>query len=251
MTGEPGPAAVAAALLAATALWLAVPGGPVSLSHQRRGRGPARGRPPDDAGDLLERHLLLVALASGAAPVVLVGGPAGFAGGVLVTALVHRTLRRREPAVRRRRREQNLRSLPQVVDLLAVALAAGASPTTALAAVADAVEGPVAGELEVARRGLELGRDPVRVWQEVADLPGLAPLGRSMSRAVETGASVSEALHRLADDLHARAGQAAEARARRVGVRAAAPLGLCLLPGFVLVGVVPLVAATVGSLLQR
>ena len=41
----------------------------------------------------------------------------------------------------------------------------------------------------------------------------------------------------------------AEARARTVGVRAAAPLGLCLLPAFVLVGVVPLVAGTVASLL--
>jgi hypothetical protein len=32
-------------------------------------------------------------------------------------------------------------------------------------------------------------------------------------------------------------------------VRAAAPLGLCLLPAFVLVGVVPLVASTVAALL--
>ena len=35
---------------------------------------------------------------------------------------------------------------------------------------------------------------------------------------------------------------AAEARAQRAGVLIAAPLGLCFLPAFVLVGIVPLVA---------
>jgi hypothetical protein len=70
-----------------------------------------------------------------------------------------------------------------------------------------------------------------------------------MARAVETGASVSDALRRLAEDLQAVSRSEAEARARTVGVRAAAPLGLCLLPAFVLVGVVPLVAGTVASLL--
>jgi hypothetical protein len=40
-------------------------------------------------------------------------------------------------------------------------------------------------------------------------------------------------------------------RARAVGVKAALPLGVCLLPAFVLVGVVPLVAGSVTVLVQR
>ena len=39
-----------------------------------------------------------------------------------------------------------------------------------------------------------------------------------------------------------------ESRARAVGVKAAVPLGVCLLPAFVLVGVVPLVAGSVSVL---
>jgi hypothetical protein len=39
-----------------------------------------------------------------------------------------------------------------------------------------------------------------------------------------------------------------EERARGVGVRAAVPLGLCLLPSFVLLGVVPLVVSLLQSL---
>jgi len=40
---------------------------------------------------------------------------------------------------------------------------------------------------------------------------------------------------------------AAQAAARRAGVLAVGPLGLCFLPAFVLVGVVPLVAGLVGA----
>lgn len=251
-------AVVVAAALCGVAAALAVP---------PRGRGLARG--PTDArvtsgpagapgqgpeptqDDLLRRLRVLVALLAGTAAPVLLGGPLGLAGGAVTAALVHRMLLRREPAGERRRREQVTRQLPHAVDLLAVVLAAGAAPSTALATVAAAVEGPVARELEAARHALALGRDPARVWREVARRPGLAALGRSMARAVETGAPVSDALHRLAEDLQAAARAEAESRARTVGVRAAAPLGLCLLPAFVLIGVVPLVAATVGSLLSR
>ena len=140
-----------------------------------------------------------------------------------------------------------LRSM--LAGLLAVTLASGASPSSALTAVAAAVEGPIAAELRSAVHGLRLGRDPARVWRELSSRPGMAALGRAMARAVETGASVSDALHRLAEDLHASARLEGERKARTVGVRAAAPLGLCLLPAFVLLGVVPLVASTVSALL--
>lgn len=197
------------------------------------------------------RHRRAISLLAGAAPVVLVGGVTGLLGAAVAVVVVHRLLGAREPAADRRRREQVVRSLPHVVDLLAVTLASGASPTHALSTVADALDGPVVAELRAAERSLALGRDPSTVWREVARRPGLAGLGRSMARAVETGASVSDSLLRLAADLHAQARLEAESRARAVGVRAAAPLGLCLLPAFVLVGVVPLVASTVTALLAR
>jgi Flp pilus assembly protein TadB len=235
-----------AAVLAAAAVVLVMPARPKALS--RPGGGDDTAEPERDPAALLH---LVVSSSAGLAPVIFLGGPAGVAAGLVVAVLVHRSLSRREPASERRRREAVSRSLPHVVDLLAVALAAGSAPSTAFGSVAAAVGGPVAEELDAVRRGLDLGRDPVQVFRDLAGRPGLASLGRTLSRAVETGASVSDALHRLADDVAATARQDAEARARTVGVRAAAPLGLCLLPAFVLVGVVPLVAGTVGSLLLR
>ena len=56
---------------------------------------------------------------------------------------------------------------------------------------------------------------------------------------------------RLAVDLRRGARARVEARARAVGVRAALPLGLCLLPAFVLLGVVPLVAGSLPVLAWR
>ena len=154
-----------------------------------------------------------------------------------------------EPLSARRRREQLLRSLPHTVDLLASSLAVGASPTTAVGLVAHAVDPPMRDELALVASRLALGVDPVRVWSEVARHPQLGGLGRCLVRAIDSGASVAEAMRRLADDLRRGARAEVEARARAVGVRAAAPLGLCLLPAFLLTGVVPLVAGSVEVLL--
>ncbi len=67
----------------------------------------------------------------------------------------------------------------------------------------------------------------------VAPWPGPRPAGAPVVAAVE----------RLADELARTARAETEERARAVGVKAAVPLGLCLLPAFVLIGIVPLVVA--------
>jgi hypothetical protein len=85
------------------------------------------------------------------------------------------------------------------------------------------------------------------VWGALAADPGLAPLGRTLARAHRTGSPIVAAVERLADEL-ARSGRAdVEDRARAVGVRAAVPLGLCLLPSFLLLGIVPLAVSLVAQ----
>jgi Flp pilus assembly protein TadB len=195
------------------------------------------------------RHRLPVSLLAGAAPFLLLGGVVGAGAALGAAVLTWVALGRREPPAVRRRREQVVRDLPHVVDLLAVTLASGAAPVTALSAITEAVDGPVVDELRAAERSLYLGRDPATVWRELGRRPGLSGLGRALVRAVESGASVSDALHRLSEDLQASSRLDAETQARAVGVRAAAPLGLCLLPAFILIGIVPLVASTARALL--
>ena len=114
--------------------------------------------------------------------------------------------------------------------------------------MADALPGPAAERLAAVSARLRLGGDPSLVWRDLARDPELAALGRTMARAQATGAPVVAAVERLATDLARAARADTEDRARAVGVKAAVPLGLCLLPAFVLIGIVPLVAGLVLSL---
>ena len=91
------------------------------------------------------------------------------------------------------------------------------------------------------------GAAGVEAWAAVADDPELAPLARAMVRSQASGASVVQNVERLADELQRESLARAEDAARRVGVAAAVPLGACLLPAFMLLGVVPTVASLFGS----
>lgn len=197
------------------------------------------------------RLRLPAALAAGAGAALLLGGWPGVVLGLVALTAVWRVLGRMEPVAARRRRERLLRGLPHAVDLMASSVSVGSSPTGAVELVAAAVDPPIRDELTLVASRLSLGVDPVRVWMEVGRHPQLGALGRCLVRAIDSGSSVSEAMHRLAEDLRRSARADVEARARAVGVKAAAPLGLCLLPAFILTGVVPLVAGSVEMLLGR
>lgn len=205
-----------------------------------------RGATPHSSGMLRWRPLLaVVAFAGGWA---LLGGslgiPAGAAGAITVWVVLGRA---EDPAVRRRR-EGLASDLPVAVDLFGACLAAGAAPASALLSSADALGGPVAEEFRAVRHRLELGLAPSEVWGAVGQDPVLAPLGRALMRTHETGASVETSVRRLAMELRERAAAQVEERARGIEVRAAAPLGLCLLPSFMVLGVVPMVASVFTSM---
>ena len=224
----------------------------VLLSFPRRARLPdpgetAPGEVTAERAVLLRLRpvLALTALAGGWA---MVGGYAGMVAGPAAAAAVWVVLGRTENPAAVRRREQLVRDLPVAVDLLGSCLDAGAPPETALTAVADAVGGAVGEELWAIHHRLVIGVAPDEVWHAVARHPQLGPLGRSIGRAHETGASVSEAVRRLAAELRHAAAAEVEARARSIEVKAAAPLGLCLLPAFMLLGVVPMVVGVFSSM---
>jgi hypothetical protein len=77
-----------------------------------------------------------------------------------------------------------------------------------------------------------------------------APAVRALVRASDGGAPVAAAVARLAADARAAARERDRRAARQAGVRAVLPLGLCFLPAFVLLGVVPVVVGLAGPLLR-
>jgi Flp pilus assembly protein TadB len=191
----------------------------------------------------------VLAVAAGVGVAVLLGRwwavPVGFA----VAGGVHRFLSRREPAAARAERLRAVADLPLCADLLAAALRAGAPVDGAAAAVADALDGPLATRLSRTARSLTLGAPPAEAWAHLAEIPGAERLIAAAVRTSASGGALAGALGRLADDLRADRTVAVEAAAQRAGVLIVLPLGLCFLPAFLLAGLVPVLIAVLGDVL--
>lgn len=236
------PHAAVAALLAAAAAPLLV------RPRHRLRRPPLAPRGGTDERALLLRlRPVLVPLAF-LGGWVFVGGLIGAVAGLAVAVVAWKVLGRAESPAARRRREELERDLPPAVQLLGACLTAGAATSAAFETVALALPGAVADELQIVRHRLALGVDPGSVWQQLAQHPQLRPLGRSLARAQQSGASVRTAVEALAVELAAQSRTRTDALARTVEVRAAAPLGVCFLPAFVLLGVVPMVVGVFSSM---
>lgn len=190
----------------------------------------------------------LTAGAAGAAAFLVLGGAAGIVVGAGVVAAAWYGLGRLEPASRRRDRERVVAMLPLAADLMTAALAAGCPPAVAAESVGTAIGGPLGRALVDAAAAAGVGVEPGRMWSDLASEPAVRPLARALTAAMTRGTSPSPVLERVSADARDTARWAGEARARSLGARAAAPLGLCFLPAFVLVGVVPIIA-TSGPLL--
>jgi pilus assembly protein TadC len=190
---------------------------------------------------------VLAGLATGA----LLGGWAGLAVGLTVAGLLWRLVGRWEPGSARRERLAAAADLPIAVDLLAAALRAGSPPARAAEVVGDALGGPVGRRLVRVGTALRLGAAPEEAWSALAGVPGADRLLRAAVRSADSGAAMTGALARLADDLRAARAARAEAGVQRLGVLVVLPLGLCFLPAFVLTGVVPVVAAVLGDVLHN
>jgi Flp pilus assembly protein TadB len=227
---------------AATVAWLAMPTGHPRLRSEPSGRPVSTS--PDERGPRRWLWSVLAGLGAWA----FVSGPAGPAAGVVAAGVVWVVLGRAETPAHRARRVRVRAELPHVVGLLAAAVRGGLPPADALALVCVALPGPAADSLATLPPRIALGVDPAEAWRALEADPGLAPLGRTLARSARTGEPIADALDRLGVELAARARADAEDAARRVGVRAAVPLGLCLLPAFLLIGIVPVVAGLVTDL---
>ncbi len=143
---------------------------------------------------------------------------------------------------------------PLLLDLVAAALDAGTPPGRALEAAVRATSAtrrgaPTADEEEL-RRGcglLRLGAPWDEAW---AGAPAsLRPLLGPLGLAARAGAPGAALLRDAATELRRRRAREAQRRAAALGVRLVLPLGVCALPAFALVGVVPVVLALAGRVL--
>ncbi|GAA2317754.1 type II secretion system F family protein [Streptomyces kunmingensis] len=178
---------------------------------------------------------------------VFVGGAAGLVVGAIAGVAVWRWRRGRDERARTAptqsagARAEAERQLPLIADLLAACIAAGAEPVEAARAVGESAGGPVGRAMARGAAQVRLGGEPNVAWRELTAIPGAGALVRLLERAGESGAPAAAPVARFAAECRAERGRRATAVARRAAVIITAPVGLCFLPAFLVIGVLPVV----------
>jgi pilus assembly protein TadC len=136
-------------------------------------------------------------------------------------------------------------------DLLAACLRSGMAVSTAALATAPSAPASLAEVLNRAAELLALGAEPATAWTNpdgVMDAHADALL-RLARRSASSGAALAQGVAELADQSRNDAADAASAAAERASVLIAGPLGVCYLPAFVCLGIVPVVAGLASDVL--
>ncbi|MCI2421963.1 type II secretion system F family protein [Saccharopolyspora sp. K220] len=230
---------IEAALVLAAAVLLLVP---VNSARARlRELGPS---PPSRDPRAPSIVAWLLPLAAGAAAVQVFGPVSGVAIGV-VTAFA---ARRWAAAVRRRRDRTDPLVLAAGWDLLAAGMRAGLPVPVVVRAVADELTGAAHRALREVADHLALGSDATTSWEPALRNPDTAELARAARRTARTGSGLADVAGEIASHARATVAEQAKARAQRAAVWISAPLGLCFLPAFLCLGVLPVVVGMVHRL---
>ncbi|MCW2549870.1 MAG: type secretion protein [Mycobacterium sp.] len=223
------------AVLAAFAVWLAVPRS--AAARVRDVFGPDRS----------SLHLNLSVVAALVVPftsVMLLGWPTGALLGAIAAPVAHRAVGQLESAAGRQRAARIAAQLPGALDLMVATLEVGRPPVTAFALAAEAASDPLGSELASVAHRLAVSGDSMAVWRSVEADQALAPVGRAFRRAESSGMPVARVVSGVADDLRRERRARRRDDSRKVAVRTAAPLGICFLPAFFLIGIVPTIIST-------
>lgn len=144
---------------------------------------------------------------------------------------------------RRDRTEVDPLAAASALDIFAVCLSAGMAVSTAAAVTAPSAPAGLREVLQRAADLLALGADADTAWSvSTQSDPVCESLVRLARRSAVSGAALAQGVAELAEQARQAAAHRADASAERAGVLIAGPLGLCFLPAFVCLGIVPVVA---------
>ena len=131
--------------------------------------------------------------------------------------------------------------VPAVVELIAGCLTAGLPMPAALEAASVAGDDVIRDACFAAAAALRRGAPAAEAWQSWSSDPSLEPVARATRRTTQTGAGVADDLRRVAARLRAGRQSRIQQRVQQASIWVVVPLGLCFIPAFVLVAVVPIV----------
>ncbi|POH61062.1 type II secretion system F family protein [Arthrobacter glacialis] len=141
-----------------------------------------------------------------------------------------------------------IEDVPLLLELLGTALDTGLTVPGALRLVAGVSAEHIRESLLRVVAGLEIGASWHNAWEGNMGRPDVAQIHTALSFAALTGAAAAPLLHAQAQQYRRTASRQAEKRAAALGVKLVVPLGLCSLPAFIALGVVPVVMAMIPAL---
>lgn len=154
------------------------------------------------------------------------------------------------PGGQARQRRAIVELLPDLVELIVIAVRAGASPTAALSIVAPNAPGPLRPALAEVEHRMRRGQRLADALPALVDLlgPDATVFVDTLATADRYGLPLAPVLDRLGDDIRAERRRRAESQARTLPVKLAFPLVMCTLPSFVLLAIVPALLGAVSTL---
>lgn len=132
--------------------------------------------------------------------------------------------------------------VPLLLELLGAMLEAGLALPRALEVAAGVADGP-GPALARASGALRLGTAWDHAWPDAAPGSAVDELRTALRFAASTGAPSAELLYSRARQLRRSRHRELEKRAAALGVKLVIPLGVCSLPAFLCLGVVPVLLA--------
>lgn len=141
-----------------------------------------------------------------------------------------------------------LRDPAMMLELVAGMLDAGAGIGRSLDLLAGAASPPISQSLRPVVGALAIGTDWETAWRTPAQhTPEVLRLKEALAFAALTGAPSASILYAQAARERRESFRAAEKRAAALGVKLVVPLGLCSLPAFICLGIVPVLIAMLPS----
>jgi tight adherence protein C len=150
----------------------------------------------------------------------------------------------------RRDGSHRIELLPDLVELIVIALRAGTTPAAALSLVAPNSPAPLRPALAEVEHRLRRGQRLADALPAFIELLGheATVFVDALATADRYGLPLAPVLDRLADDIRAERRRRAEAQARTLPVKLAFPLVVCTLPSFVLLAIVPALLGALSTL---
>lgn len=141
--------------------------------------------------------------------------------------------------------------LPELIDLLVVAVEAGLGFSAAIKSASERLQGPLGAEMRLMLQEQKMGLSVIEALKNVlarVETPSLRSFVRSIVQGEQLGISIGQVLRSVADEMRKRRKAAAEERAQKAPIKMLFPLIFLIFPAMFIILLGPAIFAFLDAL---